>query len=346
MNIKDKIYALYLKHNQKWVLAALMSGIVNTLSNLVLPYSILVSLFEKKVMPKKPLLKAPLKNLEQKYYKYLQLIRQAQDEDGFVEADTCDSLLFTGLSSAGGAKVSIGAAINIDRYWQRRPTRYKQCWSPEGKENYEGSTISRDMLMGLMWHIWKSKDLKLAEMLYKDGKKRYWIMGEGNFTRILFTPALQSTLAEMIYRLGGKNRFLARRRLQSWPDGLQDYELHLQMLHIALRGDMMGYITESMAKIIVDAQKREPNNALASVLDSLYLSNYVTPAAHLLLREDWWPSDRLPTSADRASHWLPERKYHKNGKINPDWLPSDAGKTHSGGDFLFCAKLLLDHSQK
>lgn len=345
--LKLKLLDLHARYNQNRTLAFVQAYILNTFAILASPFTALYNALQRKHYPVKPKASVTKIDLEQKYYRYLQLVKGAQDSFGFVETHECDSLLFTGLTSAGGAKVAITAARDDDGYWHRRPFTYPECWEKDSKKpGYKGSTISRDMTLGLFWHIWANKDLKVAEKLYQDGKKRAWIMGFGNISRIYLTPGLQATLAEMIYRMGGKNRFFVRNFFQSWPKTLEDYQLHLEMLHIELRGQVLGHIGPKMLEVIKDAKNREPNNALICALYAKYVTGDVTQAAAFLLNSTWWPQNRLPTSKDRKVQWLPQRRYFKiiDGKkvVNPDWKPSDEGHTHSGGDLLFVGKIILD----
>ncbi len=60
-------------------------------------------------------------------------------------------------------------------------------------------------------------------------------------------------------------------------------------------------------------------------------------ALAMLLNEGFFPSDGLPTSANYCTDWLTQRDDDPK-----DWSPCpDEAKTHSGGEFLFAAALLL-----
>jgi hypothetical protein len=260
---------------------------------------------------------------------YLSLGKTVQDEAGFVMYEACDSLLFSGLYGAGGGVVDLRAARDESGMWHRRPLAYPECYGESSK-----STISRDMMLGVLWYIWETQDLELAEELFAYGKTHEWIMGDGNLWRIYFTPGLQATLAELIYRLGGPDYYAYRAIPQSYSRNV-DYAAHLDVLHILLRGELTGKLEKSAKDVLEYNFKRESKNALFSYAWHRYSDGNQDDTYALLLNEAWWPSDRLPTSADRCEGWLLQRDEGE------DWAPCDDDKTHSGGDFLFVAKLLL-----
>ena len=278
--------------------------------------------------------------ISSKFSLYLRSQAQVQDRHGFVMTGECDSLLFTCLIAAATRDpINVKAARNERGQWFRRPLDLPPCYPEHTK-----STISRDMFMGLFWYLWRLKDLKTAEELFDYGIKHNWIMGSGDAARIYMTPALQATLAEIIYRLGGVDHKVYRAMPQLWSKGLEDFQLHLALLHIELRGQLLGSISNKMLDVISDATRREPRNVLVRVLYSKYVTGDCGEVAWLLLNEAWWPSSRLPRSSDRRTDWLNQRAYLRDSKLNRDWLPSNERpvKIHTGGDFLFVAAILLE----
>lgn len=288
-----------------------------------------------------------------KYELYKQLIKTRQDSCGFIESDHCDSLLFTGLvGCVPGVKVMIDAAYNYaDHRWYRRPFAWrsdKTCcddgwkrslwqrikdawpllkqkqWKAAGKEfERGGSTISRDMLTGLAWYAWANKRLDISESVVKYALKHWMRMGDGSPSRILIMPALLATYAWISYRLGGPSRWWLRWVPCDLGSKVTDFEAHLQCLHIALRMELAGKISSRDSKTLGRLAEENPHNPLFLAVAGL------KEDAEDILDQDWWPEDRLPTSADRAGGWLPERDY------GPNYWPSDEGRTHSGGDYLF-----------
>lgn len=265
--------------------------------------------------------------LKQKLDTYISLIKQAQDSNGFIQFDKCDSLLFSGLvGSVSGVKVNIDAAFDkATSTWQRRPTNYAPCYPEHSK-----STISRDMFIGLAWYCYYNKRLDIVEQIIKYALSNWLIMGKGEISRTLFVPGLLSTYAWISYRLGGPSRIWLRYLPQIENKYATGYEAHLSILHIMLRNKLTG---KTKCKDIIKHQaERQPNNPLF-----LIANNQQEEAIKILMDGRYWPDYRLPTEKDRSEPWLLERDYGK------DWKPDPNGThTHSGGDFIFAAALALD----
>lgn len=189
-------------------------------------------------------------------------------------------------------------------------------------------------MLGLLWFIWDRKDLELAQGLFDYGRSHDWIMGLGDISRIYFTPGLQATLAELLYRLGGQNHSAYRCMPQAYSKN-KGFAAHLDTLHLLLRAELTGSVPAKALALMKWNYDRVPENALFSYAWHQYSEGDQDETYALLLNPKWWPSDRLPTSQDRSEAWLTQRD------PGSDWEPSNDGLTHSGGDFLFVAKLLL-----
>lgn len=248
-------------------------------------------------------------------------IVQQQDSHGFIYADECDSLLFTSLAAIALDAVDIRAAREDNGRWHRRPA--KDCYPEHSK-----STISRDMLLGVMWYAYYHRDLELVESMWSYGSARSWIMGDGLRSRTLFTPALVSTLAQLIYKLGGASHEERKIPVLTWSP-VDDFEAHLQVLHIMLRHRIYGTIEQTAEDRLKEQATRQPKNALFQ-----YAIGNVSEAIEQLNDPNLFPWDRLPTSSDRCGRWLFERDYGKN------WLPCSDNRIHSGGELLFLATLI------
>lgn len=303
-------------------------------------------------------------NLEGKYQKYLQLIKTVQDPWGFIESHECDSLLFSSLiGCVPDVRLDIKAAFDGER-WHRRPlTPFSMnpccgCWDPNRPENqvklktkvfelakylwqvktkydpkaiknimsYKGSTISRDMLVGLAWYAWHNKRLDIAESVVSCAMKNWGVMGEGDYARINIMPGLFATFCWISYRLGGPSRAWARWIPADNGAKLDDYQAHLQILHILLREELAGK-SGKFDSIKAYHAARQPNNPLFQSAVGQDLK-----ALELLTNERLWPSDRLPQAVDRKTQWIPQRDE------GDDWKSVkglDGFKHHSGGDFVF-----------
>jgi len=267
--------------------------------------------------------------VKQKTVLYLELEKSQTDSDGFIQFDQCDSLLFSGLVGIA-TEVNILAARDVNGKWHRRSLQHPECYTGGSSS----STISRDMFIGLLWYVWRNKDLQTAEELFDYGKDHDWIMGEGDPARIYFTPGLQATLAEIIYRLGGKNHLVYRNIPQVTAKNT-DFAAHLDMLHILLRSELTGGVNASEKEIIKYNYERVPGNALFSFIYHKFEDGNQNETLDNLLNQSVFPADRLPTSADRCEPWIYQRDLGHN------WQPCNDGHTHSGGDLIFVSKLLF-----
>jgi hypothetical protein len=258
---------------------------------------------------------------------YVELLKEHQDEHGFVARD-CDALLWSALSYVGGVSLDLTAAQDPDGRWYRRPT--KDCFSTGSSK----SSISKDMLIGVFFWGMRSKDVAAIEKTFEFGQNNGWVMGEGDITRTFLTPSGQATLAEVMFRIGGKRSDFYRNLPQLWNSGIDGYEAHLQILHILIRGELLGGIDNRMLARIREHYSRSPKNALFAFAHAKYADGNQQEAIELLLNEQWWPSSRLPTSEDRCEPWLFQRD------VGADWLPCSKGETHHGGDLIFLTKLI------
>jgi len=266
--------------------------------------------------------------LTQKALLYRQLAPGYQYEAGFV-TDDCDALLFSALGAVGGLQVDLTAARNEDGEWFRTPQ--KDCYP-----NKSSSSISRDMLLGVMIAAWASRDLDMAERLYKYGADHLWIMGSGFPSRTFFNPEITATLAQLSYKLGGPDRAIRNFPVSWSATGISDFEAHLQVLHIILRRAIYDKIEPSAQEVLNAQATRQPENAL------FQWAALNTPKAVELLKDTrYWPSDRLPNSGDRCEQWLFQRDSGSS-----DWLPCEGetpdtpSKIYTGADFLFVERLI------
>lgn len=282
--------------------------------------------------PEQSVEEAQLQALSTKFSVYSKSSTSVQDQDGFIQTDACDSLLFTGLYGSVVPVKDITAARDSNGSWHRRPLEtYSECF-PEGAK----ATISRDMFIGLLWYIWKNKRLDLAQDLFSYGKDHNWIMGEGDLGATLFPPGLQATLADIIYALGGENHNVYRSYPQIYSQNI-GFASHLDVLHITLRGSVNGSISDKELSILNYNYLRVKQNPMFSYSWHKYSDGNQNETIQDLSNEALFPKDRLPTSADRCEPWLNQRDPGR------DWQPCpDEGKTHSGGDFMFPAGLILN----
>lgn len=268
--------------------------------------------------------------LHQKLENYVAWSEAIRRPSGFIQTGECDSLLFSGLYGTV-AEVDLLAARDESGQWFRRPLSLPECYEAKAS----ASTISRDMFVGLLWWIWTHKKLDVAEDLWKYGLVHNWVMGQGEPSRVVFTPNMQYMLAELICRLGGSTcKASARSFPLAWTVGNIGFQAHLDVLLILLKGEMTRTITDDELLVLKTQSEKQPFNALFSYAFHRFTDGNQNSAIELLLLNKWFPSDRLPTASDRCEPWLWQRD------MSDDWNPC-VGGMHVGGDFIFVAGQLL-----
>lgn len=209
------------------------------------------------------------------------------------------------------------------------------------KEFYykEGSTISRDMLIGLAWYAYINNRLDIVQSVIAKALGNWGVMGYGSAGAINIMPGLLGTYMLIEQALGGKKRWYAR----FLPIGLsgknRGYTAHLEVLHLLLRNGII-----KLSKKEQDALKwyasDQPLNPLFQ-----YAAGNIEMAKQLLDNPLLWPRDRLPTNHDRREEWLFQRNHRDN---HPDWLPrtEEPLRVHHGGDYIFMYWLLNSYKRK
>lgn len=249
-----------------------------------------------------------------------------------------DSLYFTGFTrTACGDRSLKDYEVSSGRF-QRWPVTLGFKWddpAPSGEGTRARSENSRDGYLATLWNAWARKDLRTLEDIRDHGRKRDWFMGDGRFGGLetLFTPALRSTLAQMIYVLGGENDWLDRQLPVSWGS-CEDFECWLQVSHILLRGEAFGQISAQAYGALEEASAKFPQNPLYKWAKAKYNNGVAGPSIQAAL--DWCPADRLSTLEDYCDEWPLRRGPGSNG-LEP--CPEGESLTkpfiHSNGDCSF-----------
>lgn len=269
--------------------------------------------------------------LRPKYDLYESLAKGKQDASGFILTEECDSLLFSALLGTGRLPVAVENARNDSGTWHRRPLNYEPCYP-----DHSASSISRDMFLGLFFFIWENKRRELAEQIFDYGEAHSWKMGDGDATRTVLSPGLQATLAEIIARLGGADHKVYRAIPVLFTEGGRGFEAHLDVLHILLRGELFGFISDQNLKVVRSHAGRNARNGFFAYVDAKFSGGDQTKALESLLDEALFPPDRLPTTADHSEAYLWQRE------LGADWEPAEGdAKEHTGADFYFLASQLL-----
>lgn len=234
--------------------------------------------------------------LEQMFHVQLALAQERATADGWLDTDQCDAMLFSGkyaCALVGSDKypmINIIAAEYPDQpgRFNRRPQPF--CEAGAGSK----TSWSRDMGKGLMAYAWCAKDLPVLERHAKYGVDNFWKMGEPTADgRVVYTPGMIGQLYELIYALGGEDN--ANR---VWPnvyaEGLDDYEAHLQMIDIWLRGevtrkpyDLTLDISQTMYQRVKEHSAKQPNCPFYQYMLALYETGKLERTVDLLLSTEY-----------------------------------------------------------
>lgn len=227
-------------------------------------------------------------------------------QNGWLMSDGCDSMLYNGLwaSSPGIDGVDINAAEYPDEpgRFGRRPGT--PCWTPELGDNGSKTTWSRDMGMGFIVWAYRKGNIGVLERHAKYGKSKNWQMGEPfDDGRVQYTPAMIGQLYYAIYALGGED---STNRIwpNVYPSGLNDFEAHLQMLSIYLRGTIAEKLNSAdavpakpgsalidisapMFDRVIEHSTREPMCPFYEYLRAVYVDGKMDHATELVMSPDW-----------------------------------------------------------
>mgnify|MGYP001615603093 CR=1 FL=1 len=243
--------------------------------------------------------------------------------------------MFSGLLSAArpDLNINIDAAKDENGAWYRRPGH--DCGPAF---NNSRSTISRDMVVGLLWHMWRNKDVKGATALLKDLKARtYWLRGEGTAGELLMTPALVNTLAEMVFRMGGTSYDTERAFPAILDDSGEGFIAHLTVLHLLLRGEILGGLFESDIKTLKSYMDKSPQNPLFVGAYHKYSDGNQSAMIDMLMDNSEWPNNSLPTTENHCSNWPVQRVYDEK-----NWGACSPTKEHTGAELVVIYSLIFN----
>lgn len=262
--------------------------------------------------------------LKAKFDLYVSESESLRDTHGFLESDRCDSLLFSSLASLSRPFDILAAHDSATGQWFRSPSH--DCYPDQSD-----SDISRDMILGALWYAYAHKRLDIAQSIWDYGVAHDWTMGRGAISRTKMSPGMRSTLAQLVWFLGGKDHS-ERNDFVVWFPGLSDYQAHVMVWHILLRQRLYTQIEDTASSRLREQFSRQPENPLFA-----YAAGNVGKASELLKSSRFWPDSGLPTTANYCDEWPIQRDDDSNG-----WKPCNyENRTHSGGDLISVAYLLL-----
>ena len=262
--------------------------------------------------------------LQAMYAIYKGLYAGHVDMNGFVGTENCDSLIMTGLSNPNA---NLEAAEVTPGEWLRRPVNYPECYASGGS----ATDISRDGLLGVMWWSLENKRLDILNHLWDYGTSHNWVMGnDGDLTTRMANPYMIALLAQEIKYLGGGDYAV---RFTLYPDTSPNggSASQLQAVQNLIKWKSLGSQQVGDMTFATKLYESDPINPLYA-----YVLGQADLAAELLL--EFWPNTRLPTSSDFCTDWRISQDIGQAG-LSP--CPQQ-NLTHSGGDFLMVARLILE----
>lgn len=267
---------------------------------------------------------------------YLSLQESQKNEHGWLESE-CDALLSNSLAAYAGLSIDISKAEEQPGRWRRHPD-FSKCLPGNGSK----STISKDMMRGLLLYLWKTKDLAAIERIQEYGSKNNWVMGEAEdeesyWGRVVFWPLVpQIKDMSKLMQTSLQNAVLSYNDEYGYVVLKRTFEAHLHVLNIYLRAQMYGGITDYELAALKEYSKFQPRNALFSAMAAKFSTGDYSWAIALLLDERMFPKDRLPASSDRCTSYL----WSKEAQDEHDYFPCDEGLTHPGIDLTFVVKIM------
>ena len=260
-------------------------------------------------------------------HQYITAVRISADKDTkFLDTKHCDSLLWTSLAVYGGHQADLTVAEQEPGKWLRRPVTLPECYSTGGSR----SEVSRDMIMGVMWASRNNRSL--LERIWSYGDRNGWFMGQGRLggADTLFTPPYIGLLADMLARVGGQD--LDQRNFEYGAGHCSNYECHLLVLRLHLRGLTNGYIPASSADRLRKISEKYPDNPLFHWVSGYWRKDDKQMQYAVDQLAGYYNLDQDP-----FCEWWPMQQ--NGGEDN--WERCEEGKDVGGG-FLFVSKLMLD----
>ncbi len=289
---------------------------------------------------------ARLEAVRLKAQNYLAWGKQNVDEHGWISDTHCDGLLMNSLYAAAGGPAEIPLAYYGDGRWDRH---WKKDCYPHGSK----STISRDMMAGLMQWMLSNPRPELVEQMITYGEQHtfqglplVWIMGQGELGRVDQPPAFISKMYAFRERMTGKPSPYPSMGIGTFGE-CESYECHLSVLDVLFYARFTGTLSESAQAHLQHLADSRPRNALFNIIYGKYAqsSTHFQRALDVLLDTSLFPADRLPTNHDRCNDYIFSREpINKDGTPNRNWLPcpDESLKVFTGVDLLFASAIALD----
>jgi len=218
-------------------------------------------------------------------------LKAVSESGGWPAAEECDGALWMGMAvRAGNDTIDATASIQPDG----RPTRlYKKDCMPGNTGSQvvcvfdapcmggSASTISNDMITGILLALIHNKDAEAIDRMYQYGERNSWFMGYpvSMVGRVYLRPNGRTIMARALYKLtSGQIDYSMYRILPVvYSPFADDYEIQLQALGLLIAKDL-EYFGMTEQAIANELAERNPNDALVQAVAGNY-----TRATELLL---------------------------------------------------------------
>jgi hypothetical protein len=260
-------------------------------------------------------------------------------------SDKCDSLGFTSLCKVyGGCAAANIYDAEVNGRWYRDPS--KDCLQTKGSK----SDMSRDHLLMLMTymeslaHTDQPQALATLERMRAYLEKNNWVSGDSDgsvdgVNRVL-ALSLAPLLIDLIKHVKGLPVVRPEAKLTAGEGDViyakRDYEAHLDVLSIRLKGIVYGSITGAEKDALKEHAFRVPANALFRAVYAKYSDGNYAGAWDALRTGGHCPSNRLPTTSDRCGDYVYQREPSSTA-----WVPCpEKVAVHAGNDCGMALKVI------
>jgi len=260
----------------------------------------------KKKKKSEPIANSRLEELKTIYgHNLAQALLLTDKASGWITPTDCDGMIWSAKAGVNFCEVFKPEASEFEdspgRFGRRPPPR---CYDETtNKDNGSKTTWSRDMAVaGLFPYIFLCNSVGILSSHILFGETNNWVMGQPvTETRVIYTPNVLGLLYQMNFAMTGNNH-PSRLWPAFYPNGLVDFEAHLQVMSIWLRGEIatklnnpddvpkpqaagleLLQISGLMFDRLIEHRDREPLNPFYQFTVALYSDGDYSKTIDLLL---------------------------------------------------------------
>jgi len=246
---------------------------------------------------------------------------------------SCDATLFEGLRSIYQNGVNLMQARLNEGVWLRRSKGLGNCYEQRDRlgRRLSRSQISRDMLLGVAWWIYKNDRPDLAQEIVDYADSNGDVMGPGAPTRTGIGVVLKATFLKLAKMDRADSHYPVA--VTGFESG---FERHLAAWHLMLRSEIEGGLASGYHWWIEKQVKQQPQNPLFRMMKARFITGDYDPAAESLLNETYFPASRVPGTREFCDEWIIQRDMGDN------WRPCvSKNKEWTGAAWLSVASWVI-----